>query len=176
MRVAALRCRAERVRVRARVRACAHRSAVFCVDIVLNFYVPYKTSLKLGGIVVYDQRRIAKHYLSGWFTFDVLTCVPFDLFFGLLAVAQGWQHTAAASQLIPLLRILRMVKLLRIVRAARIIRRWQDHIAISFALLSLIKFTLLTCLLAHWLGAWAGFECAPLRPLVHAVCTVVSEQ
>ena len=39
----------------------------------------------------------------------------------------------------------------------RIIRRWQDHVAISLALLSLLKFTLLTCILAHWLACLWGF-------------------
>jgi hypothetical protein len=129
---------------------------IFLLDIAITFFVPYKTSIKHGGIVVFDHRRIASHYLHGWFFFDLLTATPFDLIVGCIAVAQGWGADASA-QLIQLLRVVRLAKLLRIVRASRIIRRWQDHVSISFALLSLAKFIFLTLLLAHWLACGWGF-------------------
>ena len=40
--------------------------------------------------------------------------------------------------------MLRIIKLIRIVRASRIISRWQNHISVPFALISLIKFIALT--------------------------------
>ena len=83
---------------------------------------PIHRSQKLGGIVVYDATRIAKHYLTGWFVFDLLTSVPFDLIVGL---SVGWEDDSS-TQLIQILRAFRMVKLLRIVRAQRIIRRCEQ--------------------------------------------------
>ena len=144
--------------------------SIFVLDIILNFFLPYKESLRRGGIIVYDQSKICRHYLASWFAFDLCTCVPFDVLVGAVASVQGWADEAASSEVIPLLRIFRMVKLLRIFRAARILRRWQDHVVVSFALLSLIKFILLTVLLAHWLAClwcfvasssdeeWTGYD------------------
>ena len=132
------------------------RSTIFLADIAITFFVPYKSSIKQGGFVIFDRRRIAGHYMRGWLTFDVLTAIPFDLLVSVIAVAQGWGADASA-QLIQLLRVVRLAKLLRIVRLARILRRWQDHVSISFALLSLAKFIFLTVLLAHWLACGWGF-------------------
>ena len=56
-----------------------------------------------------------------------------------------------------LLRMLRILKLMRIVRASRILARWQDHISLPFALISLIKFSFLTVILAHWFACYWGF-------------------
>lgn len=128
------------------------RSTIFLLDIVITFFVPYKTSVKRGGIVVFDHRRIASHYLRTWFLFDLMTAIPFDLLVSCVAVAQGWDTSASSKTLIQLLRIVRLAKLLRIVRVRRIIKRWQDHVSISFALLSLTKFIFLTIILAHWLA------------------------
>ena len=97
---------------------------------------------------------VIQNYLRGWFALDVFTCIPFDLLFYAVAEAYGLQ--VDVNQL-RLLRMFRILKLMRIVRASRIISRWQDHVAISFAVLSLLKFSLLTTILAHWLACLWGF-------------------
>jgi hypothetical protein len=38
----------------------------------------------------------------------------------------------------------------RVIRASRIISRWQDHVSVSHALISLVRFTFLIAILAHW--------------------------
>ena len=53
--------------------------------------------------------------------------------------------------------MLRVLKLMRIIRASRIFSRWQDHISLSFAYASLIRFLLMTLVLAHWLACLWGF-------------------
>lgn len=93
-------------------------------------------------------------YLHGWFALDVFTCIPFDLIFSGVASAANVEVNA---QMFRLLRMLRLMKLMRIMRASRIIGRWQDHVGLSFAFLSLIKFTFLTGVLAHWLACLWGF-------------------
>ena len=55
-----------------------------------------------------------------------------------------------------MVRTLRLVKLLRIVKASRILRRWEDHLSISFAWISLIQFLVVTIIMSHWLACCWG--------------------
>ena len=53
---------------------------MFIVDILTNFLTTYVAD----GEVITDRRKIAKHYLRGWFFIDALAAVPFDMvMFGL---------------------------------------------------------------------------------------------
>ena len=119
---------------------------IFFCDIVVTFFLPYRAALKDGGMMVYDNRKIAIAYLKGWFFLDLITCIPFDVFCAAIASAGGVTVDASVYSF---MRMFRILKLVRIIRAARIIGRWQDHIAVSFALLSLIKFSFLTIILAQ---------------------------
>ena len=47
--------------------------------------------------------------------------------------------------------------LARILRASRIYKRWVDYFGMSYALQSLLRFLVLTCVLAHWLACLWGF-------------------
>ena len=117
---------------------------IFVTDVVLAFFMPYRQHG--NAFWVHDHARIARHYLKGWFTLDVATCIPFDLIFGLLAASFGWSFSSTTFRL---LRMLRITKIARAVRASRIFARWQDHIGLSFAYLSLIRFLLIVIILAH---------------------------
>lgn len=128
--------------------------AVFAMDVCFAFFLPYRAPLKEGGMMIYDNKRIAKAYLKGWFFLDVFTCIPFDMIFAAIVEAT---RLDVDPQSFRLLRMLRLAKLLRIIRASRIINRWQDHVGLSFALLALVKFTIMTCVLAHWLACLWGF-------------------
>ena len=46
-------------------------------------------------------------------------------------------------------------------RVARILTRWQDNVAVSYAVFSLLKFSVLTAMIAHWFGAQLA-ECSRL--------------
>ena len=126
----------------------------FVLDVIITFFLPYRTPAREGGNLVYDHRRIARAYLKGWFFIDVFTCIPFDSIMTVLLEVDGSETN---GKLFRLLRMLRILKLMRIIRASRIIARWQDHISLPFALISLIKFTFLTIVLAHWLACYWGF-------------------
>ena len=121
--------------------------AIFLVDIGVTFFLPYRTSMSKGGMLIFDRRRIACNYLTGWFTLDLITCIPFDLIFAGIAAVSG---ATIKSSFVRMLRVLRVLKLARILRASRILNRWRDHIALSFATTSLSFFIFITCLLAHW--------------------------
>ena len=78
-----------------------------------------------------------------------LTVLPFDLIFGGIATSDNSQPCTTPD--------VRILKLMRILRASRIISRWQDHVGLSYALMSLLKFTFLMMIVAHWLACLWGF-------------------
>jgi len=129
--------------------------AIFIVDIVVAFFTPVRAPPQKGGMMIYDNKAIAIAYLRGWFFLDFFTCIPFEFIIAGIAAASGNEIDLG---LLRLLRVFRILKLMRIVRASRIINRWQDHIGLSFASMSLIQFTCLTCVLAHWLACLWGFQ------------------
>ena len=47
---------------------------------------------------------------------------------------------------------MRLIKLLRLLRMTRIFERYEDRVAVNFAILSLFKFTFGTLLISHWIG------------------------
>ena len=110
--------------------------------------------------------------LKGWFWLDVLTCIPFDVIVhvALILSTSEASELNQDAQMFRLLKMARIIKLMRMLRASRIFSRWQNHLSLSFAMLSLIKFLLLTAILAHWLacvwgfvglegdGEWVGFD------------------
>ena len=59
--------------------------AVFVVDIILAFFMPYRASQKEGGMMVFDNAKIVRAYLRSWFCLDLFTVIPFDLLLGWIA-------------------------------------------------------------------------------------------
>lgn len=68
--------------------------------------------------------------------------------------AYDWESD---GKLLRLLRMLRLLKLVRVVKASRLLGRWVDHVSISFAMVSLLKFVFVTVVLAHWGACYWGF-------------------
>ena len=125
----------------------------FALDMVITFFMPFRTTPKAGGAWVYDNRAIACAYLKGWFTLDLVTTVPI----GTIVKAASPSTTEGSTAIFRSLRVLRVVKLARLLRASRILKRWQDYIGLSFAMLSLIRFLILIIVLAHWLACAWGY-------------------
>ena len=122
---------------------------VFLVDIVFNFFIPFRQSAKEGGRWVYNTKRIARHYLRGWFALDCVTAVPMDLLM-LGAVDHG--STAARS-----VKILKLLKMARMLRLKRIVRRWLARVQTDLSVLELVKYLVITVFVAHWLACGWGF-------------------
>ena len=77
----------------------------------------------LDGHLEMDGRKIANHYIRGWFFLDVVATVPFDV---ILTLGVGYNGRAATSanvaRLPRLARILRMSRLARLLRLPRLFR------------------------------------------------------
>ncbi|XP_035997674.1 potassium voltage-gated channel subfamily H member 6 isoform X1 [Fundulus heteroclitus] len=107
---------------------------LFIVDIVINFRTTY---VDHNDVVVTQPGRIAKHYIKGWFSIDVLAATPFDL----LIFRSGSDEMATLTSL------LKTARLLRLVRVARKLDRYSEYGA---AVLFLLMCTFV--LIAHWLA------------------------
>ena len=47
----------------------------FIMDIVVHFRTSF---VDISGRIIYDQKKIAIHYLKGWFILDFLAALPFE--------------------------------------------------------------------------------------------------
>jgi hypothetical protein len=127
---------------------------IFIVDIVFNFFLPYKESVKNGGGTVKSHRKIAARYLKGWFPIDIISVIPFDNI--MMGVDTSGISNPAIFSMIRMLRLLRLIKLARILRASRIFSRWENSISMSSADLSLLKFMVLIAIVIHWFACTLG--------------------
>ncbi|VDP65567.1 unnamed protein product [Echinostoma caproni] len=112
---------------------------IFCLDIVLNFHTSF---VGAGGEVVAEPPVIRVNYLSGWFTLDLISCLPYEI------IKYCW--SSENQELHSLLDGLRIIRLLRIGRAARRIDQYLEYVS-TLLLLMIVCFFLL----AHWFAcAW----------------------
>ena len=132
---------------------------IFFIDLICNFFMPFRNDARNGGGWVYDNRKIACGYLKGWFVLDLATTVPFGTIvrYANPPKAEEQLEADASAVILRAVRVFRVVKLARILRASRIIKRWQDYIGLSFAMMSLVRFLVLVCVLAHWLACAWGY-------------------
>ena len=108
----------------------------FYVDLVINMRTAY---ISKENELVLDGRLIARRYLSGSFTVDLIATVQWEIFTGRTAFSQGKgsQFTAAFS----VLRLPRLLRLLRLFKKLDI-----------FPHLKLAKLIFLFSLITHWVG------------------------
>ena len=52
----------------------------FIMDIVVHFRTSF---VDVSGRIIYDQKKIAIHYLKGWFILDFLAALPFEALYFL---------------------------------------------------------------------------------------------
>ncbi|MCI4383919.1 hypothetical protein PGIGA_G00032360 [Pangasianodon gigas] len=108
---------------------------LFMVDIVISFRTTY---INHNDEVVTHPKRIAIHYIKGWFLIDMVAALPFDL----LIFKSGSDETTTT-----LIGLLKTARLLRLVRVARKLDRYSEYGA---AVLFLLMCTFV--LIAHWLA------------------------
>lgn len=121
---------------------------IFLTDMIFTFLLDpiNDETLKINGLP--SHKLIAQKYLQGWFTVDLVSTMPFDA----VTIAVKGDPALEKLKFLRAMRLVRLVKLLRLLRVSRIFERWEDRIAINFAMLSLIKSSIGTLLCSHWIG------------------------
>lgn len=83
---------------------------------MLTFFTTY-TENKPPFKEVTDHKKIALHYLTGWFTIDFLSCIPFELI--------REEDPYGASELTTSLRCFRILKLFNLFRIFKLARLFK---------------------------------------------------
>ena len=117
----------------------------FFLDMVRIFFTSYYDEDDQQWIM--SPRLIRRRYLKGWFTIDLVSILPFDTV-GLVLDSPEMNDL----KVLRIIRLLRLLKLLRIMKAMRILSRWEDHISISYAWISLTKFFIMVFVISHWVA------------------------
>jgi hypothetical protein len=139
---------------------------VFIFDMVLQFFLMYQVPDDEGPVFGrgrWEQRLkpIARHYLQGWFTIDVLSIVP--SLFDILPLIKGSgfeddDDNTSRVKLARAFRTARLIKLVRLIRGSRVLARWRTRITVSFASLSIITLVLELLLASHWLACLLSLQ------------------
>jgi len=149
---------------------------IFLTDVIIQSMMRYEEN----GVTVYDSRKIFMHYARSWMAVDILTAIPVDMLTAVWDEANGWvaedgsgeenPNAGTGSSAFELVRMIRLVKLGRIIRASRNFRRWQAYLGLSFSFIALIKFAILTTMMAHWLACmWILVGRSQIHTLSHGV-------
>jgi hypothetical protein len=107
---------------------------IFCFDIGLNFYTTYIDS---SGEEVLDQKKIIKKYMKRNFWIDLVASIPIDNF--ILMYGENSAGSETALQLSDLLKLIRILRLGRIIRFMRA----KDTVKSSMRLGMLVLYLLL---------------------------------
>lgn len=151
-------------------------AVIFIIDLLIQFVLIYQPSTKESSTWEADPRKIASHYLRGWFTIDLISILAslFDI-----GQAVGWfessssgggngetdsagatsstgggggggSRTTTTSAGYAVLRMVRLIKLMRLVRLKRMLKRWETRVSISYATTTLVKSAVVICAISHW--------------------------
>ncbi|KAF7635807.1 hypothetical protein Mgra_00004719 [Meloidogyne graminicola] len=108
---------------------------IFFADILLNFHTTFVGPV---GEVVIDPKAIRRNYFKSWFLIDLLSCLPYDIFY---MFKQDDERIAS------LFSALKVVRLLRLGRVARKLDNYLEYGAATLLLL-LCAYVLV----AHWMA------------------------
>mmetsp|Transcript_18354 Transcript_18354/g.22038 ORF Transcript_18354/g.22038 Transcript_18354/m.22038 type:complete len:914 (+) Transcript_18354:656-3397(+) len=147
--------------------------AYFIVDIFVNFCSELRLEKDMEMHIIDKHKEIALHYLQGWFTLDILACLPLDYIArvkeGRLLcsftdtckseteiIAGEGESAGGALKLLKLLRAFRLLKLVRLVRISRILARYEYKLVYWMHVLAALKVVGVTTLFSHWMGCFYG--------------------
>ena len=129
--------------------------AIFSVDIAVNFLSEVVLD---DGTVETDRHKIALLYLKGWFTVDILACLPFTIIDYFLQNDDNSTSAGKYNNIMRLSRLPRLYKLLRVVRLIKAAHRYQnsgmmyvvqDLLQVNSRMFKLVKFLLYVMISVH---------------------------
>ena len=111
---------------------------IFIADVAINFVT---TIVGAGGEVVSDPLIIRMNYISTWFTLDLLSCLPYDIFNMII------NRETSEEGITTLFQALKVARLLRLGRVARKLDHYAEYSGVMLMLLVGVF-----ALSGHWLA------------------------
>ena len=121
---------------------------IFICDLVIQFFLAYQNGPEKGSTWVKSLPSIRKRYMKGWFAVDLLSVLPFWTF-GMVVNSQNDDSAGADEsggggaesllRVVRAVRLLRLIKLGKVLGMSRILKRYEAHMDISYAQISLVK-------------------------------------
>ena len=131
---------------------------IFICDLVIQFFLAYQNGPEKGSTWVKSLPMIRKRYLKGWFAVDFLSVLPFWTF-GMVINSQnddgagadesGGSGAESLLRVVRAVRLLRLIKLGKVLGMSRILKRYESHMDVTYALLSLMKMLFLIVAWSH---------------------------
>jgi hypothetical protein len=107
----------------------------FVVDVVLGFVTGFEKNS--DGKTEIDPRKVRRHYLTGWFTLDLLSILPLNYI--MMATGTDEDETRGTnSGAVRVLRFAKLLKLLRLVRMKRILDRYEAMLGLLYSTSSVV--------------------------------------
>jgi potassium voltage-gated channel Eag-related subfamily H protein 7 len=86
----------------------------FLIDMILTFFTTIPSTEYMSE--EYDHKVLARIYLQGWFTIDLLSIIPFD------SLLKLWKTQGGPSNVNVILRVSRFSKIYKLIRLMRLIK------------------------------------------------------
>ena len=85
--------------------------ALFLVDILIIFNsATYNENFE----VVFERSEITWNYVTGWFFIDVVSIIPFELFFATKGEAANLVRYARIGRIFKMLKLMRLLRLMKL--------------------------------------------------------------
>jgi hypothetical protein len=120
---------------------------MFLLDIILIFNTTfYDDEFKL----VKDRKTIARSYISGWFSIDLVAIVPFDILFGGTGEIKNLVRIARLGKMYKLVKLTRLIRVAKISRDnSKMFKFLQKFLKIRLGLQRLASFIISFFILIH---------------------------
>lgn len=127
----------------------------FTFDMIVNFNIAHFDWQRARWVT--SRRLIAARYLRGWFTIDLLSCIPIDAVVAsgghpvkfIIILTSCGQSNGDELRLFSMLKLFRLLKLLRVLRIGRFVMRFAATVNVSFKTQTIVKFGVLILFVTH---------------------------
>jgi hypothetical protein len=123
----------------------------FFVDILVIFNSSYHDD---DFNIVEDRKQIAKQYLQGWFTLDLLAIMPFDVLIqsGSDNNFQDFARIIRLGRMSKLIKMMRLLRILKIVKErSKLLKYLNEILKIGLGFERLVFFIIIFFIMAHFL-------------------------
>lgn len=122
----------------------------FLIDILFCFFSAYED---IDEDIIDNRKKIAIHYLSGWFAIDVLAILPIQLFFSSAGKTSNVNEMIRIVRLGKLSKLLKLLKLLRVLKVlknqSKIMDQMNSFVTLDMGINRIMFFFAIFLMLSH---------------------------